>query len=55
MQMITGAASLALLGGWRLVKAVDPRRFLRARQAPWPGRVKTLDQEQISRIGPWNG
>lgn len=55
LQMITGVAALAGVGGWQLIKSISPRRFVRARSAPWPGRIKTGDEKDIGRMGPWSG
>ena len=55
LQMITGIAVLAGAGGWKLIKSISPRRFVRARGAPWPGLLKTSDEKDVGRMSPWSG
>ena len=55
VKMMVGAAAVTLAGGWRILKAMSPGRFVRAGVAAWPGRTIRVDKEGMRRPGRWSG
>ena len=50
------AGSLALIGIWGLAKKCTPRRFVRAAKlGKYPGTLKPLDLNEVTRQGKWSG
>ncbi len=50
------AGSLALVSIWGLAKKYAPKRFIRAAKlGKYPGTLKPLDWNEVTRQGKWSG
>ena len=55
-RMIASAAVLVVAGGCRFAARVLPRHFVRAVRVPvFPGRLRTLAEDEIKHPGKWSG
>jgi hypothetical protein len=53
---LIGTGSLVLVGIWGFAKKYAPRRFIRAaRLEKYPGLLKPLDLNEVTRQGKWSG